>query len=102
MGVAVPEQLQTELDVDVVVVGAGFSGLYMLHKLREMGLTACVFERGSGVGGSGFQRPLHEVTPVAPAAVAEVSHRSLPRLRVPARPRGSTHVMHANRSPHRW
>ena len=27
-------------DVDVVVVGAGFAGLYLLHRLREMGLTA--------------------------------------------------------------
>jgi cation diffusion facilitator CzcD-associated flavoprotein CzcO len=27
-------------DVDVVVVGAGFAGLYMLHRLRGLGLTA--------------------------------------------------------------
>jgi cyclohexanone monooxygenase len=40
--------------VDVVVVGAGFAGLYMLHKLRELGYRAQVFEAGSGVGGTWF------------------------------------------------
>ena len=39
--------------IDAVIVGAGFSGLYMLHKLRnEMGLTARVIEAGGGVGGT--------------------------------------------------
>ena len=39
-------------DVDAVVIGAGFSGLYMLHKLRdELGLRTRVIEAGSGVGG---------------------------------------------------
>ncbi len=37
--------------VDAVVVGAGFAGLYMLHRLRQIGLTARVFEKGSDVGG---------------------------------------------------
>ena len=41
-------------DVDAVVVGAGFAGLYMLHRLREIGLTVRVFERGSGVGGTWY------------------------------------------------
>ena len=40
--------------VDAVVVGAGFSGLYMLHRLRELGLTTRVFEAGSGVGGTWY------------------------------------------------
>lgn len=39
---------------DAVVVGAGFSGLYMLHRLRRMGLRTVVLERGSGVGGTWF------------------------------------------------
>ena len=39
-------------DVDAIVIGAGFSGLYMLHKLRdELGLRTRVIEAGSGVGG---------------------------------------------------
>ncbi len=41
-------------DVDAVVVGAGFAGLYMLHRLRGMGLSVRVFERGSGVGGTWY------------------------------------------------
>jgi len=39
---------------DVVVVGAGFAGLYMLHRLRGMGLSARVFEAGDGVGGTWY------------------------------------------------
>ena len=41
-------------DVDAVVVGSGFAGLYMLHRLRDMGLSVRVFERGSGVGGTWY------------------------------------------------
>jgi cation diffusion facilitator CzcD-associated flavoprotein CzcO len=41
-------------ELDVLVVGAGFSGIYMLHKLRQLGLTARVVERGVGVGGVWF------------------------------------------------
>ena len=40
--------------VDAVIVGAGFSGLYLLHRLRELGFTTRVFERGSGVGGTWY------------------------------------------------
>ena len=36
------------------MVGAGFAGLYMLHRLRGMGLSVQVFERGSGVGGTWY------------------------------------------------
>jgi cyclohexanone monooxygenase len=39
---------------DVVVVGAGFAGMYMLHRLRGLGFTARVFEQGSGVGGTWY------------------------------------------------
>ncbi len=39
---------------DVVVVGAGFAGMYMLHRLRGLGLTARVFEQGDGVGGTWY------------------------------------------------
>lgn len=43
-----------EREVDAVVVGAGLSGLYLLHKLRGMGLTVQVYETGDGVGGTWF------------------------------------------------
>jgi cyclohexanone monooxygenase len=39
---------------DVVVVGAGFAGMYMLHRLRGLGLSAQVFEAGGGVGGTWY------------------------------------------------
>lgn len=41
-------------DVDVVIVGAGFAGLYMLHRVRELGLTARVLEAGGDVGGTWY------------------------------------------------
>ena len=40
--------------VDVVVVGAGFAGLYMLHRLRNQGLSAIAFEAGDDVGGTWY------------------------------------------------
>ena len=40
--------------VDAVIVGAGFAGLYMLHRLRELGLHGRVFEAGDGVGGTWY------------------------------------------------
>jgi cation diffusion facilitator CzcD-associated flavoprotein CzcO/acetyl esterase/lipase len=40
--------------VDAVVVGAGFSGMYQLHKLRDMGLSVKVFEAGEDVGGTWY------------------------------------------------
>ncbi|MEX1109280.1 MAG: NAD(P)-binding protein, partial [Dongiaceae bacterium] len=39
---------------DAVVVGAGFAGLYMLHRLRTMGLSVRVYETGSDIGGTWF------------------------------------------------
>src|SRR5689334_22370070 len=39
-------------DFDAVVVGAGFAGLYMLHKLRTLGRSARVYDRADGVGGT--------------------------------------------------
>ena len=42
------------VELDAVVVGAGFAGLYMLHKLRSQGHRVRVFEAGSGVGGTWF------------------------------------------------
>ena len=42
------------VDYDVVVVGAGFAGMYMLHRVRGIGLSARVFEAGTGVGGTWY------------------------------------------------
>ena len=44
----------TNPEVDVVVVGAGFSGLYLIHRLRELGMSMRVLESGSDVGGTWY------------------------------------------------
>src|SRR5918994_4347037 len=41
-------------DFDAVVIGAGFGGMYMLHRLRLKGFKVRVFEAGSGVGGTWY------------------------------------------------
>ena len=40
----VPEQF------DAIVIGAGFAGLYTLHRLRGLGLKVLVLEAGDGIG----------------------------------------------------
>ena len=44
----------TEDACDAVVVGAGFAGLYMLHRLREAGFSVRGFEAGGDVGGTWY------------------------------------------------
>jgi len=39
---------------DAVVVGAGFAGMYMLHRLRGLKLSVRVYEAGEGVGGTWY------------------------------------------------
>ena len=46
--VSSPQPEQT----DLIVVGAGFTGIYMAHKAHELGLSVIGIERGSGVGGT--------------------------------------------------
>ena len=38
-------------EIDVLVVGAGFGGLYQLHQLRKEGFSVKVYEAGAGLGG---------------------------------------------------
>jgi cyclohexanone monooxygenase len=45
---------EAPVDYDAVVVGAGFAGMYMLHRLRQLGCSARVYERGDGVGGTWY------------------------------------------------
>ena len=40
--------------LDAVVVGAGFAGLYMLHRFKKLGLNARILEAGGGVGGTWY------------------------------------------------
>jgi cation diffusion facilitator CzcD-associated flavoprotein CzcO len=41
-------------EYDAIVVGAGISGMFMLYRLRELGMTARVFESGTNVGGTWY------------------------------------------------
>jgi cation diffusion facilitator CzcD-associated flavoprotein CzcO len=43
---------ETDAHFDALVIGAGFSGLYMLHRLRQLGLRARVLEMAENVGGT--------------------------------------------------
>ena len=42
------------LEYDAIIIGAGISGLYQLHCLREQGLKVRVYEAGTGVGGTWY------------------------------------------------
>ncbi|PCJ37686.1 MAG: cyclohexanone monooxygenase [Cellvibrionales bacterium] len=39
---------------DAIIIGAGISGMYQLHTLREQGLLVKVYETGAGVGGAWY------------------------------------------------
>jgi cation diffusion facilitator CzcD-associated flavoprotein CzcO/acetyl esterase/lipase len=41
-------------DVDVVVAGAGFAGLYLVHRLRGLGFSLRVFEGADDIGGTWY------------------------------------------------
>ena len=49
-----PAEGRSAESYDVVVVGAGFAGMYMLHRLRGLGLSARVYEQGGDVGGTWY------------------------------------------------
>lgn len=52
MGTEAAQQVESH---DIVIIGAGFSGLYMLYRAREvLGLDAVVFEAADGVGGTWY------------------------------------------------
>jgi cation diffusion facilitator CzcD-associated flavoprotein CzcO len=44
----------TEAEVDVLIVGAGITGIYQLYRAREAGFSALLLEAGDGVGGTWF------------------------------------------------
>ncbi len=45
---------RSDRQVDAVVIGAGFAGLYSLYRLRALGLSVCCYEGGSSVGGTWY------------------------------------------------
>ena len=48
-----PDQDQVE-EYDAIVIGAGISGIFMLYRLRELGMTTRVFETGTNVGSTWY------------------------------------------------
>jgi len=53
-GAASPGNVPVHSEVDVVVVGAGFAGLYALYRLRTLGFSTIVLERAGDVGGTWY------------------------------------------------
>jgi cation diffusion facilitator CzcD-associated flavoprotein CzcO len=49
-----PPDAAPALDYDAIIIGAGMSGMYQLHRLREQGIRVRVFEAGTGVGGTWY------------------------------------------------
>src|SRR5690349_6690505 len=41
-------------EYDAIVIGAGISGMFMLYRLRQLGMTTRVFEAGSDIGGTWY------------------------------------------------
>ena len=52
--VAARDQRDSVATYDAIIIGAGISGMFMLHRLREMGMTTKVFEAGTNVGGTWY------------------------------------------------
>jgi cation diffusion facilitator CzcD-associated flavoprotein CzcO len=49
------EQLLTHpspRDLDVLIVGAGFSGIYLLYEMRKQGYKTTLYDAGTGFGGT--------------------------------------------------
>src|SRR6476646_9069227 len=51
---AFSSQSRPVLDVDVLVVGAGITGIYQLYRAREAGFSVVLLEAGGGVGGTWY------------------------------------------------
>ncbi|OJJ81313.1 flavin-containing monooxygenase [Aspergillus glaucus CBS 516.65] len=47
-------QMNEDLDYDVLIIGAGLSGIYSLYRMRQLGLRTKVLEAGGGVGGTWY------------------------------------------------
>ncbi|MCI0784707.1 MAG: NAD(P)/FAD-dependent oxidoreductase [Chloroflexi bacterium] len=48
------ERVEDIAQFDVIVIGAGVTGLYSLYRLRELGFSVRAFEEGGGVGGTWY------------------------------------------------
>lgn len=48
------QELNTGLDYDVLIIGAGLSGIYSLIRMRKLGLRVKILEAGNAEGGTWF------------------------------------------------
>jgi ribulose 1,5-bisphosphate synthetase/thiazole synthase len=48
---AIPAEIKDTIQADVLVIGAGFSGITAVHRLRQIGLRVKCFESGEDFGG---------------------------------------------------
>jgi cyclohexanone monooxygenase len=51
---APPEPNDAVEEFDAIIIGAGVTGLYALHRLREQGFSVRLFDEGAGVGGTWY------------------------------------------------
>lgn len=45
---------EPDLNYDVIVIGAGLSGIFSLYRMKQLGLRAVALEAGSSEGGTWF------------------------------------------------
>lgn len=48
---------EVHIELDALIVGAGFSGVYLLHRLRQEGFSAKIAEAGTALGGIWYVSP---------------------------------------------
>ena len=53
-GTLTPHMVNGDLDYDVLIIGAGLSGMFSLIRMRELGLRAKILEAGTGEGGTWY------------------------------------------------
>jgi cation diffusion facilitator CzcD-associated flavoprotein CzcO len=46
--------MNSQFDYDVLIIGAGLSGIYSLYRMRQLGLRTRVLEAGTGEGGTWY------------------------------------------------
>lgn len=98
-----PSDEASDIDVDVVVLGAGFTGVYLLKRLRELGFTVRAFEAGSDVGGTWYWNRYPGARCDSEISVYNFSERFNPELaqtwkwseRFPSQPEMYSYLRHA-------
>lgn len=45
---------EPNLDYDVLIIGAGLSGIFSLYRMKQLGLRVCELETGSSEGGTWY------------------------------------------------